>query len=50
MSTTIPAKKPGDFVIIHATDLKPEGDGPFEHGVALARDGRARLVSVHASQ
>ncbi|MGM0576039.1 MAG: universal stress protein [Myxococcota bacterium] len=38
-----------DFTIAHATDLDPEGGIAFAHGVALARDAHARLVSVHAN-
>lgn len=47
---SIPTKKDGDFVIIHATDLLPDAQTALEHSVALARDTRARLISLHASK
>lgn len=40
---------PPDFVIAHATDLAADGGVAFAHGVALARDAGARLVSLHAN-
>jgi nucleotide-binding universal stress UspA family protein len=49
MTNTIPTKQPGDFVIAHATDLRPEGGVAFAHSVALARDAGARLISLHAN-
>ncbi len=42
-------QKKANQTILHATDLRPEGGTAFEHGVALARELKARLVSVHAS-
>ena len=40
--------KKTDFVIAHLTDLHPDGGVAFAHGVALARDARAQLVSFNA--
>lgn len=37
-----------NFTIFHATDLHPDGGIAFQHSVALARDARAKLVTVHA--
>jgi nucleotide-binding universal stress UspA family protein len=37
------------FTIVHATDLAPDGGVAFAHGVALARDARATLISLHAN-
>lgn len=36
------------FLIVHATDLRPEGGAAFTHAVALARDLGATLHSLHA--
>ncbi|MFU8805777.1 MAG: universal stress protein [Bradymonadaceae bacterium] len=46
----IPKKKEGDFVIVHATDLLPDGQKGLEHGIALARETGGRLISLHASK
>lgn len=40
--------KKTEFVIAHLTDLHPDGGAAFAHGVALARDARAQLVSFNA--
>lgn len=37
------------FTIAHATDLSADGGIAFAHGVALARDAQATLVSLHAN-
>lgn len=37
------------FLIVHATDLRPGGGSAFAHALALARDTRASLVTLHAS-
>jgi nucleotide-binding universal stress UspA family protein len=44
-----PNRNRSEFVIFHATDLRPEGGVAFEHSVALARDADAQLYSVHAA-
>lgn len=36
------------FLIVHATDLRPEGGAAFTHAVALARDLGGTLHSLHA--
>jgi nucleotide-binding universal stress UspA family protein len=41
--------QPDRLTIVHATDLKPGGGVAFAHALALARDARARLVTVNAS-
>ncbi len=47
---SIPEKTTKDVMTIaHATDLHPDGGIAFRHGVAMARDGAARLCSMHAN-
>jgi nucleotide-binding universal stress UspA family protein len=47
---SIPIKKKGEFVIIHATDLLPDAQTALEHSIAIARETGARLISLHASK
>ena len=37
------------FVIVHATDLAPEGQRTFDHAFALAREADARVVTLHVA-
>lgn len=37
------------WTIAHATDLLPDGGIAFEHAVALARDGGAKLITLYAN-
>ena len=39
-----------EYLIIHATDLKPDGEDTFTHAVALARDMKAKLVTLHVTE
>lgn len=48
-TNSLPTKQAGDFIIAHATDLRPDGGTAFTHSVALSRDAHARLVSLHAN-
>ena len=42
--------KQSDYLIIHATDLKPDGQETFKHAVSLARDMKAKLVTLHVTE
>lgn len=44
-----PVPDPSRFVIVHATDLRPEGGAAFAHGLALAREMGAKLYSLYAA-
>lgn len=46
MSTTNPA---GECIIVHPTDLAPEGGIGFQHAVALSRELGGLLYSLHAN-
>lgn len=37
----------GEFLIVHATDLRVDGQRTFDHAFALARDMDARLMTLH---
>ncbi len=38
------------FVVVHATDLRPDAGTTLDHGVAIARRGGGRLVTLHVSE
>ncbi len=50
MSTAPDTEARKRHVIVHATDLHPDGGIAFEHGVALARDTHSKLYSLYACQ
>lgn len=43
-------EKRSEFVVVQATDLIPDGDITFEHGLAFARDTGGELITLHISE
>lgn len=38
------------FVVVHATDLRPDNEATLEHGVAITKSTQGKLVTLHVTE